>query len=245
MPKSAEKALRNLKLQESERKDQEEEEVSENESEEEGEESEEEESEESSEEDSSEDVEDTEDSVEGRGREGSDKGKQVEGVRYQESRRREAGKMSGATQTGARGGPQQEASASSSSSRPSTGESSVFALNSFRAQSGLHYDLTNLAISARTTAEKGLARAGLTLHSCSEDKANSHFIFRLRDSDLIDVRVGNPNGPNYRTPVCTCGGRPAVHGCKVSLILALGLHNADDSKLSICFGLLIKRKKRS
>ena len=218
MPKSAEKALRKLKLQEGEKKEQEEEEVSEKESEVE-EESEEEETQESSEEESSEEIEDTEDSDEDRDKEGLDKGKQVES-RNQKVRPREAGNMIGTYQSGLRRGSQQEASASSSSSRPSTGESSVFALNSFRAQSGLHYDLTNLAISARTTAEKGLARAGLTLHSCSEDKANSHFIFRLRDSDLIDVRVGNPDGPNYRTPVCTCGGRPAVHGCKVSLFLS-------------------------
>ena len=238
MPKSAEKALRHLKLQEGE-KDQEEE-VSGNESEEEEEEgeeeSEEEESEESSEEDSNKDEEDTEDSDEDREREGLDKGKQVGGDRSQEGHSREAGKMTGTNPAGVRGGSQQEAGTSSSSSRPSTGESSVFALNSFRAQSGLHYDLTNLAISARTTAEKGLARAGLTLHSCSEDKANSHFIFRLRDSDLIDVRVGNPNGPNYRTPVCTCGGRPAVHGCKVSHVLTLVLPFADDLNLSTCFG---------
>ena len=220
MPEAAERALRRLKLQEGkkkkdeEEKEEEEEESEEGESEEgESEEPEEEESDEDYSDDGTEEVEDSDESVE---EEEPGKGKQAEKNRSQKGHPKKTPNMGGKDQASVQRGSQQEASTSSSSSRPSTGESGVFVLDSFRAQSGLHYDLSNLAISARSTAEKGLATAGLTLHSCSEDKENSHFIFRLRDSDLIDVRVGNPDGQNYKTPACTCGGRPAVHGCKVS-----------------------------
>ena len=214
MPEAAGRALRRLKLQEGPKKDEEEKSAEQGSEESDEEESEEEESdgEESEEEDSDDGTEDAESSDKSVDEGEAGKGKQIEKNRSSKGLPKKSANMSGRDKRRS----QQEASTSSSSSRPSTGESGVFVLDSFRAQSGLHYDLSNLAISARTTAEKGLSTAGLTLHSCSEDRENSHFIFRLRDSDLIDVRVGNPDGQNYKTPVCTCGGRPAVHGCKVS-----------------------------
>ncbi len=84
-----------------------------------------------------------------------------------------------------------------------------------RSQSGLLYTMSGLSVQAANWARRGLQNSEVTLVSCVEDSENSNFLFRVRDSEVLHVRLGDPQGRNYNVPTCDCGARTNLFACKV------------------------------